>query len=329
MKDIAVLSKALHADRHFTKNGVAGQDVMRKVFYDAMGIPEGTKGNDLFDAFETNKIKVFRIISVAVDATMPTIIKNQFDGFVNFHNLAIGDTNLFTNKDTGLFRVARIASGTQDIRRDNKLGGSYSVPTAWHGVGTYVEFEQFLTGQVDFNDYIQTAADSYAADMGRRIYKGISESYDKVRAVRKATGTFSLDEMLDIVRHVKAASGGTQVTVYGTLTALSKLARSLDLSETMKDQLNSTGYLSNVHGVTLNLLPDAYEPGTETFAVDDDALLIIPSGEKIVDVVLEGEAVTRQGAATESNLLQMDFITLKKFGVHVKQSAIYGFYKLT
>lgn len=329
MKDIAVLSKALHADRHFSKNGVSGQEVMRKVFFDAMGVPEGTKGAALLDGYEKNKIEVFRIISVAVDATMPAILKNQLDGLVNFHNLAAGDTNLFTNKDASLFRVARIAAGTQDIRRDNKLGGSYSVQTHWHGVGTYVEFEQFLTGQVDFNDYIQTVSESYAADMGKRIYKAISESYDKVRAVRKHTGTFDLDELLEIVRHVKAASGGTQVTVYGTLTALNKIARGLDLSETMKDSLNSQGFLSNVQGMTLNLLPDVYEPGTEQFAIDDDALLVIPSGEKIVDVVLEGQAVTRQAEATESNLLQMDFITLKKFGVHVKQSSIYGFYKLT
>ena len=74
--------------------------------------------------------------------------------------------------------------------------------------------------------------------------------------------------------------------------------------------------------------PDAYKAGTEEFIVDEKALLIIPNGEKIVDVVYEGETYTEEKDNESNTAMQKDFLTMKQMGVQVKQASVYGFYKL-
>lgn len=328
-KNLAKLSRDLYYNKALVYNEVSGNDAMRKIFFEALGVPEGTKGRDLKTAWDMNKPKVFQIIDVAVDAVMPTIIKDQFNSLANFQNIAIGDEQRFTVKNTDLFRVATIASGTQDLRRQTLHGRNFKVETDWYGIATYVEFEQFLAGNVDWSDYISRVSESFANFIGEKIYKAFANSYDGVRAARKATGTFSLEKLIELSRHVKAASGGKQVQVYGTTTALSQIVTGLDKSDAMKDQINQTGYLTTVRGLDLIAFPDAYKAGTEEFIVDDKALLLIPGGEKIVSVVLEGDTVTNEVQSQENTGLQMEFNTLKKFGAQVNQASVYGFYKLS
>lgn len=330
MENLKKLARDLYENKSLVYNNTSGQDAMRNIMYEKLGVPVGTKNRELRTAFLKNRYDIYAIIDAAVDAVLPAILSNQFDQLANFHNIGIGDELNFRNKDTGLFRVALIAAGTQNIRRQNQLGGSYKVETDWYGAATYVEYEQFLTGQVDWNEYINNVARSFASHLGERIYDTISASYDGVRASRKHIGTADLDKLDDIARHVKTASGGKAVTVYGTTSALSKILPDTALmSDGMKDGLNSLGHMGTVRGLNLVAFPDAYRPGTEEFAVDSNSLLVIPSAEKIVDVVLEGDMETSDGESTDNTGLQLDFNQRKKLGVGVRQAAIYGYYKFS
>lgn len=325
---LAKLSKDLYYNKQMVYNEVSGNDAMRKLMFEALGVPVGTKGRELFTAWQERKHRVYQIIDVAVDAILPTIIKDQFNSLAEFQNIQIGDEQNFKVKNKDLFRVATVAAGTQDLRRQVLHGSNYKVETDWYGIATYVEFEQFLAGNVDWNEYIDRTAESLSAFIGEKIYTAFATSYDGVRAVRKHTGTFSEDKLIELSRHVKAAAAVQRVQVFGTQTALRQVTKDLNLSDAMKDELNKVGYLGNVAGLELFAFPDAYKAGKEEFIVDDKALLIIPAGEKIVDVVLEGDTITNDGESTNNTGLQMDFNTLKKLGVQVKQSGIYGFYKL-
>lgn len=326
--NLAKLSRDLYDNKNLVYNEVSGNEAMRKLMFEALGVPVGTRGRELKTAWDMNKPKVYAIIDTAVDAVLPVIVKNQFDSLADFQTIQIGDEQRFTIKNTDLFRVATIASGTQDLRRQVLHGRNYKVETDWYGIATYVEFEQFLAGNVDWTDYINRCAESLANFLGEKIYSAFATSYDGVRAARKHTGTFDIDKLVELSRHVKAASGGKQVDVYGTTTALSQIVDGLDKSDAMKDEINRVGYLGNARGLRLIAFPDAYKAGTEEFIVDDKALLLIPGGEKIVSVVLEGETYTTDGESADNSGLQMDFNTRKKLGAQVNQASVYGFYKL-
>jgi hypothetical protein len=97
----------------------------------------------------------------------------------------------------------------------------------------------------------------------------------------------------------------------------------------MKEKFNQIGYIGTVGGVDLVLLPQAHKVGTDEFYVDDNMLLVIPQGEKLVKVVVEGETQMIEIAdAGTRNDQQMEYLVQKKFGVGVMQSAIYGIYKI-
>lgn len=324
-KMLQKLSKDLYENKGlYGANGVSGQDAMRNIFREALGIDENAGQREMYKAYELNKQHLFEIIDIAIDAVMPVIVKNQYDSLAEFHNIKIGDTIRFRNKDRGLFRVARMAAGTQDIRRQMSLSGSYTVDTDWYGVAIYTEFEQFLAGQVDWNEYISRIAESFAAHLGMQIFKAFSESYDILRATRKASGTLSLEAITELAGRLRAVSGGRQVSIYGTPAALAKVSALAELSGGMMEERNRIGYLGVISGVSLVALPEALVPGTEDFVADDNSLFFIPTGEKIVDVVMEGDTITKEIQALDDNGLQMTFRTMKKLGVNVNQAAIFG-----
>lgn len=326
--ELAKLSRDLYFNKALVYNETSGNEAMRKLMFEALGVPVGTKGRDLVTAWKMNSPKVFQIIDVAVDAILPTVVKEQFDSLADFQNIGIGDEQNFNVKNTDLFRVATVAAGTQDLRRQVLHGRKYKVETDWYGIATYTEFEQFLAGNTDWADYINRVAESLANYIGEKIYFAFALSYDGVRANLKTTGTFDIDKLINLSRHVKASSGADRVAVYGTQTALRQIGASAQLSDGMKDEMNKVGYLSTVSGLDLIAFPDAYKSGKEEFIVDDKALLVIPSSEKIVDVVLEGDSITDEQDQLSNTALEMNFLTLKKLGVQVKQSSKYGFYKL-
>lgn len=101
------------------------------------------------------------------------------------------------------------------------------------------------------------------------------------------------------------------------------------MSDSMKEDMNRVGFIGNIGGTDLVLLPQAHKVGTDEFFVDDNMLLVVPAQEKLVKVVIEGEATMIEVAdAGARNDQQMEYLIQKKLGVGVMQSAIYGMYKI-
>ena len=58
--------------------------------------------------------------------------------------------------------------------------------------------------------------------------------------------------------------------------------------------------------------------------MDDTKVLVLPEGEKIIGVVMEGDSRTIEPENTSRNDLQMGFETQEKLGVSVLQLKVYG-----
>lgn len=328
--DLVKLSKSIYETKNFEIQGTSGDDVLRNMIYNAMEIEPGTTGNALYYAFDTHKNKVFQIINIAVDALTPKIVNDEFNHLANFQNVPLGTVARFQNPNNKLFSVSRIAPGLQDLKRQNMLGSAYTVETDKYGLSVYAEFEQFLLGMVNWSEFIQRVSASFSSFIGLRIYETFSDAYVSAKAHLKASGTFDIDVLLNLASHVKASAGVSEVTVYGTPSALGKVAAQVEmLSDAMKSEINRLGYLTTFRGIQFMALPERYIPGTNEFLVDDNTLTIVPTNHKIVDVVLEGETFTREQLAEEHQSLQMTFTMERNMGIQVIQSAVYGVYQLS
>lgn len=327
LKDVAKLSKSLYYDKSKMFDGVSGDKIIRNLVFDALDMDQDSTAIDWYK-WEANKIKVFEIISVAVDAVVPTVLTNQLDNLAEVRNIATGDEIKFTFEDDSLFRVGLVSAGNNEARRQELYGGSYTVDTDWYSVKVYAEFEKFIAGHINWQEYINRVAKSFANHLQTRIADAFQKSYSTLRATRKHTGTFDKDELLNISRHIKTATGNKPVAVYGTTTALSKVSDHAMSSEKTKDAINEVGYVGKLFGLPLIALPDAYQAGTEEFALSDNTLLILPQNEKLVSVALEGQTIATDKDSTLRNDLQIEFETRKKYGVQVAQAAVYGMYEL-
>lgn len=323
MTDLQRLSLDVYNGVNVNFNEVSGEDAIRNAITDAVG------GEFNYKNFRENKYRVFSILEEALDVTLGIVITNQFDNLAEVKNVATGDKISFKVSDQSLFRVARIAGGNNDLRRQKLLNKRFTVDTDKYGVKIYEELDMFIAGRIDWSSMIDRVAQSFANFMGTKIYEAIAKSYSSLNQTYGVTGTFDDDALFDMVQHVEAKSGKKAV-IMGTRKALRTVTKGLNLSDSMKDDLNKVGYLTTVAGTDLYLLPQAHKIGTDEFLVDDNMLIVVPQDEKLVKVVVEGEALMLETAeAGDRNDQQMEYQLQKSFGVGVIQSAVYGIYKIT
>lgn len=323
MSDLARLGLDVYQNKNVMFNDVSGEDALRNAINEACG------GVFNYKNFRARKYDVFSIIEETLDATLGVVITNQFDSLAEVKNVAVGEKPVFRVNDPSLFRIARIAGGTNDLRRQKILNRKFEVDTDYFGVKIYAELELFVAGLVDWSAMVNRLTLSFANDMGIRIYEAIAQSYTALNSVYGVTGSYDEDVLFEIIQHVEAKADGRKAVVMGTKKALRKVSKELNLSDAMKDKFNQVGYIGQVGGTDLVLLPQAHKVGTDEFFVDDNMLLVVPQNEKLVKVVVEGDTQMIEVAdAGARNDQQMEYLIQKKFGVGVMQSAVYGMYKL-
>lgn len=299
-----------------------GQEAIRGAILDAIG------GEWSYYNFQRNKYDVYQILSEVLSISTGEILTSQFDRFAEVKDLALGDQNTFIIEDTSLFDVATIASSTNDLRRQKLYSNRLTVETEEEGVKIYAEFNQFMAGRIDFASMINRVSLSIAHKTGTRIYNGIYDSYASLSAPYGVTGTYSEATLADIIAHVEASTG-KKASVFGTKKALGKITLS-QYAEKTKEQLNELGYVGKFKGTDVLELPQVHKAGTHEFLVNDDFLLIIPSDEKIVKIVLEGQAFVddvKDGGARNDR--QIEFLLSRRIGVGVIKSSVYGIYKIS
>lgn len=322
VQELRQLATDLYNGKQAVFNEVTGEEAIRNMINEAVG------GVFNYRNFQANKHAVFSIVETVVDANIGTILTTQFDNLAEVRNVATGEQASFRVEDGSLFRVARIGAGTNDLRRQKLTNHRFTVDTDWQGVKIYTELELFQAGKVDFAKWVERIATSFANDLAHNIYKAIANSYTTLGATYGVDGSYEEDALLDLIAHIEAKSGKRAV-VYGTRKALRKVSKDIMLSNGMRESLNKVGYIDELAGTPLYLLPQVHKQGTNEFAIDDNMLIVIPEGEKIVKVVMEGEAlmveVNDAGARSD---MQMEYMLQKKTGVGVQQTAIYGMYNI-
>lgn len=326
--ELAQLSIDLYNNKNMMFNEVSGDLAMRRIINEAIGQDKDAKKIDFY-AWEDNKNKVFSILAVAIDAVLPRVLTNELDGLAEIKTTAHGDQAVFEMEDSSLFRVGLVASGTQDLRAQELVGENFTIDTDWYGAKVYAELEKFLAGNVNWQTYINRVATSFANHLSTKILDAFTAGYDALRAAYKSSGTYSEDKLRDLADMVQAKSGSKKVSVYGTASALRKVSKDADLSDSMKDQMNRVGYLGEVGGISLIQLPQAFRAGKEEFALDNKTLIILPENEKVVSIAIEGQALVSDKDPMGNTMLRKEFLTMKKLGVQVAQTAIYGMYKMS
>lgn len=330
MNDLKRLARDLYFNPQMEFSGVSGQDAMRNAIFEALAVKKDCRREDMFYAWQKNKTEVFQIIATAVDAVVPTLLTNQLNGFADVRTVGLGDKPLFEVEDPRAIRVGRIAAGANDMRRTTITGTSFTIETEWFGASVYAEYEQFMAGDINWSSLVDRVAQAFVRFIQERVAEGMESSYTTLGSKDKIDGSATLDGLVKLAQRIQVKSG-KNVSIYGTKAALSKIAEMAGLpaySGGMKDELNQKGYLGVVRGMKLIEIPQAFKANSDEFALDDTKVIILPEGEKIVGVVIEGNSLVNEPDNMTRNDMQMGFQTMEKIGVSILQLRVYGMAKV-
>ena len=243
-----------------------------------------------------------------------------FNALVDFRNVALGDKNIFEVEDSDLFVVSDAADGTQGIRRQ-RLGGvsETSIPTSFKTVKIYEELNRVLSGQVDFNKFIQKVSESFRQKLLNDIYTlwTTATANDFGGATYfPAAGAYDEGALIELINHVEAAAGGKTATIIGTKKALRNLAPSIQGVDSQSDLYNM-GYYGKFYGTPVVATPQRHKVNSTEFVMDDNVITIIAGDDKPIKCVYEGQSVVLLGDPTSNKDFTQDYLYGEKYGMGI------------
>lgn len=246
-----------------------------------------------------------------------------FMDFVDFRNLALGDQNQFDVEDDLLFQVAKVADGTQGIRRQRLNGVSeVSINTTMHMIRIYEELNRVLSGRVDFNDMIRKVGESFQRDILNEVYALWIASTTPAASVGgaplggatyfPAAGSYNEGALLTLIDHVEAASG-KEAKIVGTKTALRNLQESIQ-SDMAKEELHNMGYYGKFFGTPCFMIPQRHKIGSTDFLLDNNVITIVAGDAKPIKFVYEGDPIIIPGDPLQNADLTQEYVYGQKYG---------------
>ena len=309
-------------------NNTSGEEAIRNMIIDAEG------GKHDYYSFQQNKYKVFEIVSELLVLPIGETLEGAFNGVVDFETIGHGEQKIVNVDNNELFKVAYVASGNADIRRQRIYDKKITVETKNLEIKLYDDLDRFLAGKISWTNLIDRVRRSLSVETAGRIHQAITTAYGSAITNGDYTkkGTFSeatLDELIDRVE----ARTGMKCAIYGCKSGLGKISAGTSAvvapSDQAKDDYNNMGYFRNYKGTPMIELPHVLTPGTNNFANDGNVLYILPAGQKLVKVVYEGSPIIRDNTATsERNDMQLEYLLLQKMGVVCLLSGLFGLYEL-
>lgn len=325
LSDIQKLSLDAYNGRPVDKYNVGEINEMLRA-----AIREACGGEWNFYKFQQNKWNVYAIIAEAMPISLKTSLEDQFNDFAEIKDTALNEKNYFTVTQNDLFDVYTVARGNYDIERQRLVNNSFSITTHKKAIKIYTEIDEFLAGKIDWADLTNRVMRSFGAYVGQLIYDTMYGSYSAIGTPYKHTGAFDASTMLELISHVCSASGTNKVQIYGTQIALANIADGAGYSDSEKRRFNEFGFYDVFRGNSLYVLPQGYRINTNTKAVDDNSVFVIPdNGEKIVKVVFEGTPEIRDNDGSSRNDGQPEFLFARMIGAAALtvEEGLYGMYK--
>jgi hypothetical protein len=299
-----------------------GNDAIRKAINEACG------GEFSYYSYLDNRGKVFKVLSEVLTVAMGEPLTSQMDEFVEVIDVPLGDTKEFIIENQDLFRVAEIANGSQDLRRQRIFDSKIKVETSKLGIKLYTDLDLFMANRIKWDALCDRVIRSYEVEIGKRKLEAIMSAYDGLSAPYQISGTYSEDKLHDAIAHVMAETGAPSCVIYGTRKALSKITQAV-VSEKKKEEFASMGHYGSFYDTEMRVLPQFHKYGTTEFLVDDNFLMILPNdGKSLVKVILEGEVQVYESNANARNDQQIEYYFGRRVGICVLKANEYAMWKM-
>ncbi len=334
MQDVA-LGRELYDDKNdkvLTKT--EANTKIRTFAKDVLGITDIKNRKEVRRAIRDNGRMLYDIMEDTLDVAVTTGFQESewFNRLVDSINLSYGDRQDFKVKDANaVLSVAKVGESHHDhILQRLRAGQRFSVATARYAVKIGADINEFLLGNIDWDEMIDAIAKAFIVKIQAEIYAEVDNAADKLPvkgdqfigegALSKATK----EKFDDIIENVSDANDGADVVIMGTKAALKKLTAIADVTwadEASKKAVSHTGRLGDYEGTTLIEIPNRFaDKSLKTKLFNSSKLLILPVTEdKFIKFVDEGDTevstVEDKGEANGRTDDLMTYEVQRRFGV--------------
>lgn len=273
--------------------------------------------------FRKNKNLIFDLIEESIDEILPARVMKQYEQFAETRVLAQGDKAIFRQRITDASRqraktfVTRVAlAGRYETFKLD--GREVEVQMSAIGAAVRLEFEEFLDGRwsfADFTDIILEGMDEYIyAEIAKALESAMKELPEANKVSVDKFDEKAMDELLAIS---ESYFGGVSSIICTREFAAQMIPAEGWVSESMKDERWSKGYLGSYKGHSVILLAQSVEDTTNARKVIDPSnAYIIPNGaDKPVKIAFEGPTCVK--TIDDNDDWSQEMHTYKKFGVAV------------
>ena len=322
LTDLQKLARDVYHNKNLKFNEVDGNEALRKAIIEAVG------GEWSYYNYMDHKGAFFSVLAEVLSVPLGEGL-DAFGSLVGVHNIGLTDKRVIKIKDPSLFKTCKVARGNNRVVRQKIYNKQITVTTEPIAIKIYAEWDEFISGQVDFAEMIDRVNKSIAADTAVSIAGALASSFNKsTNPLYNIDGSFDEAKLRELVARVKAKTG-LPVAIYGTATALGKVTSAV-ISDASKDEFNNLGYYGKFNGTQMVELPQAYKNGTETFALDDTLVYVLPSGVELIDLTYQGDPVVSEvtdNAARQDQ--EIEFQIVLNRAITVLLTKFFGVYDIS
>lgn len=271
-----------------------------------------------YSLYRENKNLIFSLLEETMNEVLPVRVLERYGQFAESKTFKQGDRPVFTRK-MGTMRAKQFVTrvGLAAVYEVFKLGQeSFEVQTSAIGGAAQIGFEEFLDGRADFAELINIIMEGMDELIYREIAAALMASISQLpQANTVQTNGFNEVGMDHLIQ---TASAYGKPTIYCTYEFAVKMIPATGwVSDNMRDEMWSQGYLGNYKGCQVIVLPQSFEDETNSRKVIDPGYAwVIPAGadSRPVKIAFEGATHVRE---RENEDWSRDIQVYRKVGVGV------------
>lgn len=271
-----------------------------------------------YSLYRENKNLIFSLLEETMNEVLPARVLERYGQFAESKTFNQGDRPVFTRK-MGTMRAKQFVTrvGLAGVYEVFKLGQeSFEVQTSAIGGAAQIGFEEFLDGRADFAELTNIIMEGMDELIYREIAAALMGSISQLpQANTVQTNGFNEVGMDHLIQ---TASAYGKPTIYCTYEFAVKMIPATGwVSDNMRDEMWSQGYLGNYKGCQVIVLPQSFEDETNSRKVIDPGYAwVIPAGadSRPVKIAFEGVTHVRE---RENEDWSRDIQVYRKVGVGV------------
>jgi hypothetical protein len=276
----------------------------------------------------TLKWASFAVISAMIDMVLPDAIIENIGMYSDVRTIGWGDSAAFDVSPRDIFVVSKGGRSKRTTELHKQFKGQVTILPEPRQMTVFVSLMKVLAGKESLAELVTKMVRSFEVQLTYDVYSAFATAMaavDNTASTGLRVAGYTQAEFIRLSQTVAAWNGGSRPVAIGTHLAL---AHVLPLDANYRYEIDSefvkVGFLRNFQGTDIIMLPQVADWTTPFgLKLDNTKIWIVsPAAQKIVKVVLEGNALAyTSDQYANANLVQTSTL-IKSWGTGVATNAV-------